>query len=194
MNKGLMLVISGPSGVGKGTVIAEVLSRTQKELGRNSCLSVSMTTRAPRPGEIDGIHYYFVTEETFLNTVKENGLAEYNYYAGHYYGTPIEPIARHLENGDIVLFDIDVHGAENIRRIFPDSVSVFITPPSPEELRRRIIGRGTNTPEEIERRLNIGLEELTRAGEFDYQVCNDEVERAAEELIRILSLHLSPIE
>lgn len=189
-NNGLLLVISGPSGVGKGTVIEALREKLREKLGRELFLSVSMTTRAPRPGEIDGVHYSFVTREHFAKLVESNGFAEYAEFAGNFYGTPLAPIREHIEAGDIVVFDIEVKGAANMRRIFPEAVSVFIMPPSFEELRRRLSGRGTETPESIEKRLRISREECSRSGEFDHVICNDTVDNAAEKIFRIICVGL----
>ena len=189
--KGLLLIVSGPSGVGKGTVIEALREKLGKELNRELFLSVSMTTRAPRPGEIDGVHYSFATREAFAKLVELNGFAEFAEFAGNFYGTPIAPIHEHIARGDIVVFDIEVVGAANMRSIFPESVSVFITPPSFEELRRRLSGRGTETPESVEKRLRIAESECLRSGEFNHVICNDSVDNASEKILNIIKEKLA---
>lgn len=189
--KGLLLIVSGPSGVGKGTVIEALREKLRTELGRELYLSVSMTTRAPRPSEIDGVHYSFVTREDFAKLVEVNGFAEFAEFAGNFYGTPLAPIHEHISAGDIVVFDIEVVGAANMRSIFPEAVSVFITPPSFEELRRRLSGRGTDSPEGIEKRLRIAESECLRSGEFNYIICNDSVENASGKIMDIIKEKLA---
>ncbi len=187
MSKGLLLIVSGPSGVGKGTVIAALREKLRARLGREIYLSVSLTTRDPRPGEVDGVHYSFVTRETFAKMVAADGFAEYEEFAGNFYGTPRAPVLAHAAAGDIVVFDIEVKGAARMRKSFPEAVSVFITPPSPEELRRRLLGRGTDTPASVEKRLAISVEECKRASEFTHVLCNDTVDDASERLYAIVT-------
>lgn len=189
--KGMLLIISGPSGVGKGTIIEALRERLRTDLGRELFLSVSMTTRSPRPGEIDGVHYSFVTREDFAKLVETDGFAEYAEFAGNFYGTPLAPIHEHSEAGDIVVFDIEVKGAANMRRIFPNAVSVFIMPPSFEELRRRLSGRGTDSSESVEKRLRISKEECSRAGEFSHVICNDTVDNAVGKIITVINDELN---
>lgn len=189
--KGMLLIISGPSGVGKGTVIEALRRKLGTELDRELFLSVSMTTRAPRPGEIDGVHYSFVTREDFAKLVETNGFAEFAEFAGNFYGTPIAPIHDHIAKGDIVVFDIEVVGAANMRAIFPEAVSVFITPPSFDELRRRLSGRGTESAESVEKRLRIAESECLRASEFNHVICNDSVDNASGKILDIIKAQLA---
>ena len=189
--KGMLLIISGPSGVGKGTVIEALRQKLRTELDRELYLSVSMTTRSPRPGEIDGVHYSFVTREDFAKLVETNGFAEFAEFAGNFYGTPLAPIHDHISKGDIVVFDIEVVGAANMRVIFPEAVSVFITPPSFDELRRRLSGRGTENSESLEKRLRIAESECNRANEFTHVICNDSVENASGKILDIIKSQLA---
>ncbi|MBR6772378.1 MAG: guanylate kinase [Clostridia bacterium] len=189
--KGMLLIISGPSGVGKGTVIEALRGKLAEELDRELYLSVSMTTRAPRPGEIDGVHYSFVTREDFAKLVETNGFAEFAEFAGNFYGTPIAPIHDHIAKGNIVVFDIEVVGAANMRDIFPEAVSVFITPPSFEELRRRLSGRGTESAESVEKRLRIAESECLRSSEFNHIICNDSVDSASSKILDIIKAKLA---
>lgn len=180
-SKGTLLVLSGPSGVGKGTVIGLL-----REKVKNLYYSVSVTTRAPRDGEIEGENYYFRTPEEFNQMVEENAFLEYATYAKNSYGTPLEPINEHLENGDDVLVEIDVQGALQIRSKRKDAVLVFLMPPSFEELEKRLRGRGTEDDETIRRRLEIAKKEYEQIDQYDYEVINDWVEDAVKKLQAIL--------
>ena len=154
--KGLLIVISGPSGVGKGSIINVLLERRS-----NAKLSVSATTRSPRPGEIDGVHYFFIDEPTFKSMIERNEFLEYMHvFNTHYYGTPRSFVLEELEAGNDVILDIDVQGAMKVKASYPDAVLVFIAPPSMSELKERLLGRGTETPEQVERRVNTAFEEL----------------------------------
>ena len=179
--RGKLLVLSGPSGCGKGTVLRELM-RGREDMA----FSVSATTRAPRPGEVDGREYYFVSRERFDEMVAEGELLEHAEFVGNCYGTPKAPVLQQLENGKHVLLDIEVQGAAQVKKAMPEAVLVFLAPPSLEELERRLRGRGTETEEKIQQRLKTAGYEMTLAGEYDYTVVNDEVARAAAELAEIL--------
>lgn len=180
---GLLLVVSGPSGVGKGTIDGQLLKKHE-----NMVLSVSCTTRGPRPGEIDGVHYSFISQERFKEMIREDAFFEYMHVFGmNYYGTPAEPVFRQMAEGKDVLLEIDVQGAMRVKEKYPQAVLVFIAPPSLEELRNRLVGRGTETPEAIEKRLNTVRTELQRLKDYDYMVLNDTVEQAVERMEAILT-------
>lgn len=184
MNKnkrGLLVIFSGPSGSGKGTIMKSLLAQRE-----DTVLSVSMTTRAPRPGEIDGYHYHFVTREVFEQTIAEDGFLEYAEYNGNYYGTPEAPIRRLLNEGKNVMLEIEVQGAEKVMDHRSDVVSIFITTPSFQELERRLRGRGTETEEVIRGRMKTSQYELSRAFRYQYIVLNDEVEKAVERINTII--------
>jgi guanylate kinase len=178
---GRLCVISGPSGVGKGTVI-RALRRSRPDL----LLSVSATTRTRRPGEEDGVHYHFLDDAAFDELVAADGLLEWAEFAGHRYGTPAAPVREALAGGRDVLLEIEVQGARQIRERIPESVSVFLAPPSLEELAERLRGRGTESEAAIGARLDQARAELAEAGAFDHLVLNDDVTRAAAEIARIL--------
>ena len=177
---GKLFVISGPSGAGKGTISKRILEETDLEF------SVSMTTRAPREGEIDGVHYYFVDEEKFLMAIEEGGFLEHAEVYGNRYGTPKAQILDRLEKGTDVLLDIEMQGALQIKENYPDGVFIFILPPSMAELRKRLTGRGTETKEAIELRLSKALSELTYVDKYDYLVVNGELEEAVNRVKAII--------
>lgn len=179
--KGLLVIFSGPSGSGKGTIMKSLLASRD-----DTVLSVSMTTRAPRPGEIDGYHYHFVTREEFQKTIDEDGFLEYAEYNGNFYGTPEAPIRRLLNEGKNVMLEIEVQGAEKVMDHRSDVVSIFITTPSYEELERRLRGRGTEPEEVIQGRMKTSQYELSRAFRYQYIVLNDEVEKAVERINTII--------
>lgn len=179
--RGLLVIFSGPSGSGKGTIMKSLLASRD-----DTVLSVSMTTRAPRPGEIDGYHYHFVTREEFQKTIDEDGFLEYAEYNGNFYGTPEAPIRRLLNEGKNVMLEIEVQGAEKVMDHRSDVVSIFITTPSYEELERRLRGRGTEPEEVICKRMKTSQYELSRAFRYQYVVLNDEVEKAVERIITII--------
>ncbi len=181
---GLLLVVSGPAGVGKGTINAELMRRHP-----NIVMSVSATTRAPRPGEIDGVHYFFHTEEEFQELIRQNALLEYvKVFNMNYYGTPRAFVESKLASGHDVILEIDVQGAAKVRSTFPEAVLVFICPPSMEELKSRLVGRATETPEAIRRRTEEAYREIRSAGDFyDYAVINESVETAVLQMEAILS-------
>ncbi|MBO4406675.1 MAG: guanylate kinase [Clostridia bacterium] len=177
MKEGLYLVISGPAGVGKDTVAALL----------GGWISVSATTRPERPGDVEGETYFFRSRETFETMIREGELLEYAEYNGNYYGTPATPARMHYEKGETVIFVIEVVGAAKIKNRFPDAVTVFLVPPSFEELRKRLEGRKTESPEEIEKRLAIARREIeVGVAHYDYVVVNDRLEDTVEEIKRII--------
>lgn len=180
-NNGVLIVISAPSGCGKDTIISEVLKRTD-----DAFLSVSMTTRPMRSGEEEGVNYFFVSQKEFEEKIKQGEMLEYAQYGSNYYGTPAGPVRKLLEEGKTVILIIEVQGAGNVKRIFPDSCNIFIIPPSFSVLENRLRGRGTDDDESIIKRLEIAKNELLRAEEFDYIVENDVLEEAVEDIIAII--------
>ena len=182
--KGVLFVISGPSGVGKGTVN----KRLFEEFGNAVAFSVSATTRDPREGEVDGREYFFISRQEFEKRVANNEFLEHAEYAGNCYGTPRDYVLSLLQRGVSVILEIDVQGAMQVKRRMPESVSVFILPPSFEELEHRLRGRGTETPEKIEKRLAVAKAEMARAPEYDYQIVNDDLEAAYARLREIFIL------
>lgn len=178
---GLLVIYSGPSGVGKGTVLKPYL-----QTHPNAVLSISMTTRAPRPGERDGVEYYFVTREEFERKIAEGGLLEYAQYSGNYYGTPREPVERMVAEGRDVVLEIEVQGALQVKNAFPQSATVFILPPSYPVLCERLAGRGTEPPEVVEKRLAVARQELTMADQYEYIIINDDIHTAGEQLAAVI--------
>lgn len=188
--RGLLVVLSGPSGVGKGTVRNEVLRACP-----NMMLSVSATTRAKREGEQDGRDYFFISQEQFADMIGENAFLEYiQGFDGKSYGTPRAYVEENLAAGRDVLLEIDVQGGLHIKQSFPDSILVFLAPPSTKELKRRLVERGTETPESIERRTQIAQGEMECVSYYDYMVVNTTVERASEGIIAILYAEKSRVE
>lgn len=181
-NKGLLIVYTGASGVGKGTIMKMLLERNP-----NLRLSVSATTRKPREGEQDGREYYFVSHERFDEMIAENGFLEHAEYVGNQYGTPKEPVFRMLEEGLDVILEIEVKGFLQIKKACPDCVTIFIAPPSFEELQLRLRGRGTESEEVIAERLKTAEEELKSQDLFDYVVVNDDLDRAVNEVLSIIA-------
>ena len=177
MRKGLLIVYSGPSGVGKGTILGPYLKEHPEAV-----LSVSMTTRAPRPGETDGVEYHFVTREQFESEIAAGGLLEYAQYSGNYYGTPHRMVEEQRAQGRDVVLEIEVQGAAHIRKVCPDAVFIFVMPPSYETLENRLSGRGTEPPEVVQRRLEAARTELRCAAEYDYIIVNDDLEEARARL------------
>jgi len=180
MKKGKFIIISGPSGVGKGTIYGRLI----KELG--GWYSVSMTTRGMRDGEVDGVDYYFISKEEFRKRIGEGKLLEYNIYNDNYYGTPKDKVLEKLDEGVNVFLEIDVNGARNIKNIFPDALLIYIAPPSIDELRERLISRGTEDIETIENRLKIASDELKQVDFYDYVVVNDDLEEAISKVRSII--------
>ena len=180
MSKGKMFAISGASGVGKSTVLKQVMD------GRDDLkFSVSATTRPPRPGETDGVHYYFVTRERFEEMIRENAFLEYDAHAGNYYGTPRAQAEEKMEQG-LLLLDIEPMGAKQVKQSAPDAVLIFIMPPSREELERRLRGRGTETEESIRERLATAKQELAQQDHFAVKLVNNEIGPCAEELYQVI--------
>lgn len=177
-------VISGPTAVGKGTVVAALRARCPELF-----VSISVTTRAPRPGEIDGVHYYFIDDAAFDELVANDGLLEWAIVHGrHRYGTPRRPVVEALTAGHPTILEIDLQGARQVRRTMPEAVQVFIKPPSWDELVRRLRGRGTEDEEQMARRLATARAELAAEGEFDHVVCNVTVEQTVSELVTLIGL------
>ena len=181
--QGQLTVITGPSGVGKGTLVQRLLERNPK-----IWLSVSATTRSPREGEQDGLSYFFQSRERFDALVADGGLLEWAEFAGNCYGTPRAPVEEQLSTGRPVLLEIELEGARQVRRSFPDGVQIFLAPPSFEELERRIRGRGTDPEEAILRRLARAQEELKSKAEFDAVVVNDDFDQALLRLEQLMGL------
>ena len=179
--KGMLLVISGPSGTGKGTLIKRLM-----EEDPSLVFSVSATTRAPRPGEIDGVHYHFVTNEQYDQLVAENAFVEYATVHGNRYGTLRSEVYERLQRGENVVLDIDVQGALNVIASEKEKVSIFILPPSMKELRERLTGRGTETEEAVERRLHNAVWEISQKDRYEYKVINDDLEVCVRTLQAII--------
>lgn len=169
---GKLFIISGPSGAGKGTICKRLLEETKVQL------SVSMTTRGPRPGEVDGISYYFTSKEDFQKEIEADGFLEYAEVYGNFYGTPKDKVIEKLEAGIDVVLEIDIQGALNVKSAYPDGIFIFILPPSMAELRKRITGRGSETEEAINLRLSQTLREVSYIDKYDYCVVNGELEEA----------------
>jgi len=181
MGKGLLIVLSGPSGAGKGTVCKALLARHPEV-----ALSVSCTTRAPRSGEREGVNYFFKSETDFKRLIREDEFLEHACVYGNYYGTPKSFVASKLAEGSDVLLEIDVQGALKTKKIFPDGVFIFLVPPSMEELERRIRGRATESEEQILERLGKAKCEMEQVERYDYVIVNDRVERVVEEIESII--------
>jgi guanylate kinase len=181
MGKGRLIVLTGPSGVGKGTLLTSLLQRHP-----DLYLSISMTTRNPRPGEINGKNYYFVTRPEFERLVAQGELLEWAEFAGNFYGTPRQPVEEQVRAGRWVILEIELEGARQIRRTFPSALRMFIAPPSLEELESRIRGRATESEEAIARRLLRAREEITAANEFDIQIVNDDFDKTLLEIEQAL--------
>jgi len=184
---GEVFIVSGPSGAGKGTLVRKLLEREPA-----IWLSVSATTRAPRPGEVEGVDYVFLPAEEFERIRAEGGFLEWAEVHGNRYGTLREPVEQRTRAGQTVILEIDPQGAEQVKRTMPSAVLIFIAPPSFSELRRRLERRGSETPEQIERRLHRAVAELEIAGTYDYVVINDDVARATDELACIIESHTHP--
>ena len=181
-DNGILIILSGPSGSGKDTVLNKLVEN------RNDIkVSVSMTTRQKRDGEIDGLHYYFVDRDYFRKKISENRMLEFAEYADNFYGTPKEPVDEMLSEGKAVILKIEVQGAEKIRQLYPDVISIFLMPPSLRVLEERLRGRNSEDEETVNHRLVIAREEMRRASEYDYIVVNDTVENAVSGIETIIN-------
>jgi guanylate kinase len=183
--RGLLVVLSGPSGVGKGTVVAAAIA-ARGEASARLRGSVSVTTRPRRPGEVEGEHYFFRSAEQFDAMVREDSLLEWATYLDHHYGTPRDWVDAELNAGHDVVLEIEVQGAQQVREHCPEAVLVYMLPPSREELRRRLAGRGSDDEETQRRRLEVAESELALVGEYDYAIVNDDVAAAAQRFLAIL--------
>lgn len=179
--KGLLVVLSGPSGVGKGTVCKALRNR-----GSSLQYSISVTTRKPREGEIDGVHYFFRTRAQFQQMIKNEKLLEWAEYVGNFYGTPIDYVKKTLDGGKDVILEIEVQGALQVKHRFPEGLFIFLAPPDLKELKKRIIGRGTETAELIESRMTVARSEMELMQNYNYVVENDQVEKACDRIEAIV--------
>ncbi len=180
--RGKLIIISGPSGVGKGTIIKELFLEDD-----NLFYSVSATTRNPRPGETDGIEYYFYSKEQFKKMIESGEMLEYAVYSDNYYGTPASPVDKMLESGKNVILEIEVEGAAQVKQARAEAISIMILPPSKEELLTRLRGRGTETEEVIAKRIAAAEREMSMADKYDYRVINDQVCKAKDEIKKIIN-------
>ena len=176
-----LIIITGPSGVGKGTVVKELLDRN-----KDIWLSISATTRNPRIGEKDGENYYFISDEKFKDMIDKKEFLEWAQFAGNYYGTPLSTVNEKIEKGFIVLLEIEVEGAKQIKEKFPEALSIFLLPPSKAELEKRIRNRGTEKEEAIDRRLSRADSEIASSDEFDFVLTNHDVDETVKEVFKII--------
>ena len=181
-DKGLLIVLSGPSGVGKGTVRKEIFAQSDTSFE----YSISMTTRAPREGEVDGVDYFFKSTEEFEKLIEEGKLLEYAQFVGNYYGTPVDYVRETLDRGKDVFLEIEVQGARQVREKFPEGLFIFLAPPSLSELKNRITTRGTESEAIISNRMNVAKEEIEMMSLYDYVVENDQVELACDRIKAIV--------
>ena len=188
MNKGLLVVISGPSGAGKGTVVNKLVSND------DYYLSISATTRKPREGETDGVSYFFKSREEFVSLIEDNKLLEYAQFCDNYYGTPLENVQSKLDEGKNVILEIEVQGALQVKKNMPEAVLIFMLPPSLDELRRRLVNRGTEAANVIEKRLSRAEEEVEFIKDYNYIVINDEVENAVDKINSIVIAEKSKVQ
>lgn len=187
MSRGLLFIISGPSGAGKGTICQSLKERGIIEL------SISMTTRKPRPGEVDGENYFFVTEDVFKDYIAKDGFLEYAQVYGNYYGTPKDIVLKKLADNKDVVLEIDIQGALRVKESYPKGVFIFILPPSMAELRKRITGRGSETEADINLRLGETLKEVAYIDRYDYCVINGEIEEAVQRVTDIINAEHSKV-
>ncbi len=186
--KGVLVVISGFSGAGKGTLVHNLLSKYD-----NYALSISMTTRSPRQGEVDGVHYFFSKKEDFEREIANDGLIEYANYCDNYYGTPRSYVEEQLESGKDVILEIEIQGAMKVKAKMPETLLLFVTPPSAGELKRRLEGRGTETAEVIDKRMKRACEESEGVEQYDYIVVNDDLEECTRQIHQIIrTAHNTP--
>ncbi|MCD7991736.1 MAG: guanylate kinase [Clostridia bacterium] len=184
--QGILVVVSGFSGAGKGTLMKELLKRYD-----NYALSVSATTRQPREGEKDREDYFFINREYFQQMIEEGRLVEYAQYVNHYYGTPRDYVEKKMAEGKDVILEIEIQGALKVKKRFPDALLIFVTPPSAGELRRRLVGRGTETIEVINARLRRAAEEASGMEAYDYLLINDEIDACVEQMHQLITLQHS---
>ena len=184
--QGILAVVSGFSGAGKGTLMKELLKRYD-----NYALSVSATTRQPREGEKDGEDYFFVSREYFQQMIEDGRLVEYAQYVNHYYGTPRDYVEKKMAEGKDGILEIEIQGALKVKKRFPDALLIFVTPPSAGELRRRLVGRGTETIEVINARLRRAAEEASGMEAYDYLLINDEIDACVEQMHQLITLQHS---
>ncbi|MBR5515774.1 MAG: guanylate kinase [Clostridia bacterium] len=180
-NRGILIVVSGPAGSGKGTVLNAVFEKSD-----NFTYSVSATTREPRPGEKDGVHYHFITKEHFEELIANDTVVEHTFYCGNYYGTLRTVIEKDLCNGKNVILEIEVDGAMQIKNKFPEALLILVVPPNYEVLEKRLRGRGTNTEEDIANRLERSKEELKFFNEYDYLLINEDIDEVSDNIISII--------
>ena len=180
--KGILIVVSGFSGSGKGTIMKELLTRYPDTYE----LSISATTRSPREGEADGREYFFLSKDEFEKMIAKGELIEYAKYVENYYGTPRDYVEKKLDEGRDVILEIEIQGALNVKRMFPDTLLLFVTPPSAEELKKRLVGRGTETMDVIESRMSRACEEAEGMENYDYLIINDNLDRCVEEMHDII--------
>ena len=180
MNKGRLIVFSAPSGCGKGTMLEQILKN------EDFCVSVSATTRSPREGEVDGVNYYFISKDEFTERIGEGKFLEYAEYCGNFYGTPMDKVNEMLEKGKNVILEIEVQGAVKVMNKRPDALSIFIAPPSINELRRRLHKRGTESDEVIEQRVAQASNEVALAAKYDYIIVNDALEDAVDDFFHVV--------
>lgn len=186
-DRGILIVLSGPSGVGKGTVRKEIFDNYDNEFQ----FSISMTTRDMREGETEGVDYFYRTKEEFETLIEEDGFLEFAEYVGNYYGTPKAYVEETLNSGKDVFLEIEVQGAKQVQKQMPDGIFIFLSPPDLNELRNRLVNRGTDSEEKVEQRLNKAVEEMRQIRYYDYVVENDKVENAARKVKHIIeSEHL----
>lgn len=186
--KGILIIISGFSGAGKGTLVKRLVEKYD-----SYSLSISATTREPRPGEVNGREYFFISKEQFESKIAENGLIEYASYCDNYYGTPREYVERQLEDGKDVILEIEIQGAHKVKKQYPDALTLFVMTPDAEELRYRLESRGTESAEVIEKRMQRAAEEALGIKEYEYIVVNDKLETCVDEIHRIImAAHNAP--
>lgn len=188
-HKGILIVVSGFSGAGKGTLMKRLVQDYD-----NYALSISATTRSPRPGEEDGREYFFLQKERFEQKIAENGLIEYARYCDNYYGTPRKYVEEQLAQGKDVILEIEIQGALKVKKQYPDALLLFVMPPSAAELRNRLVGRGTETPEVIEKRMHRAVEEAEGIENYEYLVVNDDLDTCVRQLHEIIkAAHNTPL-